>query len=381
VKIPLLDLRPQHEPLHKELLAAIERVICENGFILGPEVAALEARVAADCKARFAVGVSSGTDALLVSLMGLGVKVGDEVITTPYSFFATAGAIARLGARPVFVEIDPATYNIAPEGIEQAITDRTQAILPVHLYGQCADMEPILEIAKRRNIAVIEDAAQAIGAEYKDGRRAGGMGDLGCFSFFPSKNLGAMGDGGMVVTNDPILAERVRVLRVHGSAPKYYHAILGGNFRLDAIQAAVLNVKINHLNAWTQQRQENAQRYAQYFSSLTDAGKVWLPQAIYGEGRHAYNQYVVRVRRRDALRGYLTERGIGTEVYYPVPLHLQDCFRDLGYRKGDFPEAERAAGETLALPIYPGLTAIQQEEVVDAIQSFYATGHSERMNR
>jgi dTDP-4-amino-4,6-dideoxygalactose transaminase len=379
MQVPLLDLAPQHEPLHKELLAAIEQVLRANAFILGEEVSTLETRMAARCQTRFAIGVSSGTDALLIALMGLGVGAGDEVITTPYSFFATAGAIARLGARPVFVEIDPQTYNIAPDRIESAITERTKAILPVHLYGQCADMGPILEIAQRRHLAVIEDAAQAIDAEYADGRRAGGMGDVGCFSFFPSKNLGCLGDGGMVVTNDPALAERLRILRVHGGAPKYYHAILGGNFRLDTIQAAVLNVKLNHLDAWVKQRRDNAQRYTQAFTQrgLVEKGIVSLPQAVYengengGESRHVYNQYVIRVKQRDALRAYLTAQGIGTEVYYPVPLHLQPCFASLGYQPGDFPEAERAARETLALPIYPGLSPAQQEWVVDAIQAFY----------
>ncbi len=372
MNVPLLDLAPQHEPLHKELLAVMERVMRANAFILGPEVEALEARIAADCKTRFAVGVSSGTDALLVSLMALGVGVGDEVITTPYSFFATAGAMVRLGARPVFVDIDPLTCNIAPHAIESVITRKTKALLPVHLYGQCADMEPIIAIAKRHRLAVIEDAAQAIGAEYSGGGRAGGMGDLGCFSFFPSKNLGAMGDGGMVVTDDPTLAEQVRILRVHGGAPKYYHSVIGGNFRLDAMQAAVLNVKINYLDVWMKQRQENAARYGRLLTARGLADRVLLPAAVYGAERHVYNQYVVRAQKRDDLRAHLTARGIGTEVYYPAPLHLQPCFHALGYQKGDFPEAERAAHETLALPIYPGLTPSQQEQVVDAIHAFYA---------
>ncbi len=375
--VPLLDLSAQHQPIQAELLAAMQRVLESQAFILGPEVTKLEERVAAYSKARFGIGVSSGTDALLVALMALDFKPGDEVITTPYSFFATAGAITRLGGRPVFVDIDPVTFNIDPLKLERAVTPKTKAIIPVHLYGQCADMAPIMALAAARGLAVIEDAAQAIGAEYKDGRRAGSIGTVGCFSFFPSKNLGALGDGGMVVTSDPDVAERLRVLRVHGSKPKYYHKFIGGNFRLDSIQAAVLNVKLNYLDGWTRRRQENARRYVGLFQSsgLTGRPGVVLPRAAYEESGtphfHIYNQFVVRVSRRDELMAYLKQQGIGSEIYYPVPFHLQECFQYLGHKAGDFPESERAAKETLALPIYPELSADQQEQVVAAIAQWF----------
>lgn len=375
--IPLLDLSAQHQPIHAELMAAIEQVVSSQAFVLGPEVTKLEERIAAYTQARAGIGVSSGTDALLVALMALDIGPGHEVITSPYSFFATAGVIVRVGARPVFVDIDPATYNIDPARIERAITPNTKAMIPVHLYGQCADMAPIVSIAQRHRLHVIEDAAQAIGADYVDGRRAGSIGIVGCFSFFPSKNLGAMGDGGMVVTNDLDLAERIRVLRVHGSKPKYYHRVIGGNFRLDSIQAAVLNVKLNYLDDWTRRRQENAARYRALFqdTGLTDKPGIVLPEARYqGAGmnhHHIYNQFVIRVPRRDQLATHLTQQGIGNEIYYPVPFHMQECFRSLGYKEGDFPESERAAKETLALPIYQGLTADQQAAVVQAIRAFY----------
>jgi dTDP-4-amino-4,6-dideoxygalactose transaminase len=309
--------------------------------------------------------------------MALGIGPGDEVITTAYSFFATAGAIARLGAKPVFVDIDPVTFNIDPEKIETAITPKSKAILPVHLFGQAADMEPILKVAEAYRLALVEDAAQAIGAEYKDRRRAGSMGTVGCLSFFPSKNLGALGDGGMVLTKDPDLAERIKCLRVHGSKPKYHHKIIGGNFRLDTMQAAVLTVKLRYLDYWTKRRQENARRYKALFrqSNLTTEAGISLPEAVYEEltlpHYHIYNQYVIRVPERDALMVYLRQRGIGTEVYYPVPFHLQECFQYLGNKEGDFPEAERAARTTLALPIYPELTSAQQETVVEAIRRFH----------
>ncbi len=375
--VPLLDLRAHHEPLYKELLAAIEQTLQSQAFILGPEVGKLEERVASYCQARAGIGVSSGTDALLVALMALEIGSGDEVVTTPYSFFATAGAIVRLGAKPVFADIDPVTYNIDPGKLEKAVTPRTKAIIPVHLYGQCADMAPILGIAVLHRLHVIEDAAQAIGAEYLDGRRAGSMGTVGCLSFFPSKNLGALGDGGMVVTNDADVAERIRILRVHGSKPKYYHKLIGGNFRLDALQAAVLNVKLNYLDGWTARRQENAARYEDLFrqSGVIERAGVGIPQAVYRQARvshyHIYNQFVLRTPNRDRLMAHLKQKGIGTEVYYPVPFHLQECFRVLGYKEGDFPEAERAAKETLALPIYPELTPAQQEQIVSAIRDFY----------
>jgi len=374
--VPLLDLKAHHEPLHKEVMAAIEQTFRSQAFILGPEVSKLEERVASYCQTSHGIGVSSGTDALLIALMAIGIGPGDEVITTPYSFFATAGAVARLGAKPVLVDIDPRTYNIDPSKIGKAITSKTKAMIPVHLYGQCADMAPILDLAQRRNLKVIEDAAQAIGAEYRDGRRAGGLGTVGCLSFFPSKNLGALGDGGMVVTNDQELAERIKVLRVHGGKPKYYHKMIGGNFRLDTIQAAVLNVKLNYLDDWTRRRQENARRYETLFqqSGLVQKGKVRLPAPVYRESRakhyHIYNQFVLRVEKRNDLMASLKQKGIGTEMYYPVPFHSQECFRYLGHKEGDFPESERAANETVAIPIYPELTAGQQSEVVNAINSF-----------
>jgi len=363
MQTPLLDLKAQYAALRDEIHAAIERVVESQQFILGPEVEALEEEVATYSHCRYGVGVSSGTDALLVSLMAIGLQPGDEVITTPYTFFATAGSIARLGARPVFVDIDPQTYNLDPAKLETAITPRTRAIMPVHLFGQMADMDPILVVAERHDLYVIEDAAQAIGAEYK-GRRAGSLGHLGCFSFFPSKNLGGFGDGGMVVTNDPDLADRVRLLRGHGARPKYYHKVVGGNFRLDALQAAVLRVKLKHLDAWTAVRQRNAERYRQLF---TAAGvDVGLPCDA-GYGRHIYNQFVIRSRRRDALMAHLKAHGVGCEIYYPAPLHLQECFADLGYKVGDFPASEQAAQETLAIPIYPELSEAQQETVVRAV--------------
>jgi len=375
--VPLLDLKAHHEPIQQEIMAALQQTFLSNAFILGQDVGKLEERVATYCQAKYGIGVTSGTDALLLALMALGVGPGDEVITSPYSFFATAGVVARLCAKPVFVDIDPSTYNIDPSQIERAVTSRTKAIIPVHLYGQCADMAPIMELARRHNLSVIEDAAQAIGSEYRDGRRACSMGTVGCLSFFPSKNLGCLGDGGMVVTNDPVLAERMRILRVHGSHPKYYHKLIGGNFRLDTIQAAVLNVKLNYLDSWTKRRQENADRYRTWFlqSGLLQKGHVQLPEAVYRDSGarhyHIYNQFVLRVDRRDDLIAYLRHKEIGAEIYYPVPFHLQECFQYLSHKEGDFPESERAAKETIAIPIYPELTIAQQTEVAEAIASFY----------
>jgi len=372
VTVPLLDLKAQYETIKDEIREAIDRVLESQRFIMGPEVEALEEEVAAYSQTKYGIGVSSGTDALLVSLMAIGVGPGDEVITTPYTFFATAGAIARLCAKPVFVDIDPLTYNINPAKIEAAITPRTKAIIPVHLYGQMADMDPIMDIAERYGLYVIEDAAQAIGAEYK-GRRAGSIGHLGCFSFFPSKNLGGFGDGGMVVTNDPDLAEKVRVLRVHGAKPKYYHHVVGGNFRLDAIQAAVLRVKLRYLDEWTAARQRNAERYQQLFKEtglLEGENTIILPYDA-GWGRHIYNQFVIRVvEKRDELKTYLRKNGIGCEVYYPVPLHLQQCFLQFGYKKGDFPVSEQAARETLALPVFPELGEKAAKRVIAVIKEF-----------
>ncbi|MBA3532352.1 MAG: DegT/DnrJ/EryC1/StrS family aminotransferase [Ardenticatenales bacterium] len=379
--VPLLDLKAQYEVLREEIRASIDRVIESQHFILGPEVEALEREVALYSQCRFGIGVSSGTDALLVALMAVGIEAGDEVITTPYTFFATAGTIARLGAVPVFVEIDPESYNLDPAAIEAAITPRTRAIVPVHLFGQMADMDPIMELAEKHKLYVIEDAAQAIGAEYK-GRRAGSIGHLGCFSFFPSKNLGGFGDGGMVTSNDPTLAERVKLLRAHGAYPKYYHKFVGGNFRLDALQAAVLRVKLPHLDSWTEARQRNADTYRRLFreaglvienaddQSLAGQRGIILPKAA-ADGRHIYNQFVIRSDRRDALLSHLKERQIGTEVYYPVPMHVQECFAELGHKDGDFPVSERAALESLALPIYPELTEEMQRVVVEAIVEFH----------
>lgn len=373
MNVPLLDLKAQHDPIRKDLLAAMERVLDQNNFILGREVGELETQVAAYSGTRFAVGVSSGTDALLAALMALDIKPGDEVITTPLSFFATVGAIVRLGARPVFVDIDPVTYNLDPNRLEAAVTPQTRAVIPVHLYGQCADMIPILQVAEAHRLAVVEDAAQAIGAEYKDGRRAGSMGTAGCFSFFPSKNLGGLGDGGMVVTNDEALAERLRVLRVQGGKPKYYHRVLGGNFRLDTLQAAVLGVKLPYLDRWTALRQRHADLYESLFRSLEVESKfgVRLPQAVYKQNGvrhyHIYNQFVMGVPRRERLREHLKSNGIGTEIYYPVPLHLQECLRSFGYQEGDYPEAERACRDLVALPIYPELNEDQQHFVAQTL--------------
>lgn len=379
--VPLLDLKAQYGTIRDEIRAAIDRVLESQNFILGPEVEALEREVAAYSQCAHGIGVSSGTDAILISLMAIGIKPGDEVITCPYAFFSTAGSIARLGARAVFVDIDPGTYTINPAAIEAVITDQTRAIMPVHLYGQMADMDPIMDIARRHHLYVIEDAAQAIGAEYYT-RRAGSIGHLGCFSFFPSKNLGGVGDAGMVTTQDPQLADRLYLLRNHGHRPKYYNKLIGGNFRLDAIQAAVLRVKLRYLDQWTRARQGNAATYQHLFaeagSSVVDFKDgarfpeqgILLPVETAGR-RHIYNQFVMRSARRDALLTYLRSRGVGTEVYYPVPLHLQECFVDWGYEKGDFPMSECASAQTLALPIYPELTKPMQMVVVNTIADFH----------
>jgi dTDP-4-amino-4,6-dideoxygalactose transaminase len=392
--VPLLDLKAQYATIREEVREAVDRVMESQHFILGPEVEALEREVAAYSGCEYGIGVSSGSDALLVALMAIDLKPGDEVITPTYTFFATAGAVARLGAKPVFVDVDPLTYNVEPSALEAAITERTRAIIPVHLYGQMADMDPIMELARRHNLTVIEDAAQAIGSEYK-GRRAGSIGHFGCFSFFPSKNLGGFGDGGMVTANDPELADRVKLLRNHGYRPKYYNKVVGGNFRLDALQAAVLRVKLKHLDGWTEARQRNAARYRDLFneaelsvspdssaqsqpgagagtsSPLAGVAGVVLPFEA-PERRHIYNQFVIRGDRRDELMAFLKARKIGTEIYYPVPMHQQECFAGLGNRAGDFPESERAAAETLALPIYPELTAEMMQAVVGAVADFYA---------
>ncbi len=364
IKVPLLDIPASYPEILKPVEGGISKVVRSGRFILGSAVESLEKEIAEYCQSEYAVGVSSGTDALIIALMACDIGYGDEVITTPYSFFATAGSISRLGARPVFVDIDPDTYNINPHQIKEKITPNTKAILPVHLYGQCADMDPILEIAKTHNLKVIEDAAQAIGSEYKS-RRAGSLGDIGCFSFFPSKNLGAFGDGGIVTTSSVQLYEKIKILRAHGSKPKYFHKWIGGNFRLDALQAAVVSAKLPFLEGWTKKRRSNAGFYTSHLKKLA----LSLPQEIFP--RHIYNQYVVRVPGiRDNLRKYLQEQSIASEIYYPVPLHLQECFADLGFKSGDLPEAERAAQETLALPIFPELSMIQLETLVNAISNF-----------
>lgn len=413
MKVPLLDLKTQYQGIKKEIKEAVEEVFESQQFILGPKVEALEESVADYCGCKYAVGVSSGTDGLLIALMAAGIGTGHGVITTPYTFFATSGSIVRAGARPLFVDIDPATFNVDPVGIrklieaecrfdpatEQLVHRQTatviRAIMPVHLYGQCADMDPILKLAKEYHLLLLEDGAQAIGAEYLSGNkytmRAGSMGKFGCFSFFPTKNLGGCGDGGMVTTHDRDSAEKLRVLRVHGSKPKYYHQLVGGNFRLDALQAAVLLVKLKYLDGWTAKRREHASHYNSLFqqSGLVEKGFITPPRSVW-EGRfskrvsnpksavpnpqfngHIYNQYVIRAQTRDELRAYLIEQGIGTEIYYPISLHQQECFAQLGYSKADFPESEKAALTTLALPIYPELKPAQLAYVVERIYSFY----------
>ena len=368
VKVPLLDLQAQYQPLREELLRAITRVCDSQRFIMGPEIAGLEDEMALMLGVRHAIAVSSGTDALLLALMALGVAPGDEVITPTYSFFATAGAVVRLGARPVLVDIDEATFNLDAERLPEKITPRTKAILPVHLFGLSADMDPILDIAARAHVPVVEDAAQAIGATYKS-RVLGGLGAAGCFSFFPSKNLGAFGDAGLLTTNDDGLAKQARLLRTHGMEPRYYHHAVGANFRMDALQAAVLRVKAPHLARWTAGRRANADRYRLLFRDAGLLDRVSLPVEP-PDRRHIYNQFVIRTPDRDGLRKHLDERGIDSEIYYPVPFHMQPCFSSLGHRRGDFPIAERAAQESLALPIYGELPPTQQEAVVAAVADF-----------
>jgi len=375
MKVPLLDLQAQYATIRDEVRAAVDRVFETQQFVLGPEVEALETEIARYSQAQFAIGCASGSDALLLALMSCGVGRGDEVITSPFSFFATASAIVRLGARPVFVDIDESTYNINPTLVAGAITDRTKTIVPVHIYGQCAEMDPLIELGRNRGIPVIEDAAQAIGAEDQS-RRAGSMGAIGCFSFYPSKHLGGAGDGGMLVTNDREHAQRLRKLRVHGEERKYFHELVGINSRLDALQAVVLRAKVPHLDDWTNARQRNVQQYESMFSEAGLTDQIDLPFVRSG-ARHIFHLFVIRVRndRRDALRAYLGEHGIGAEVYYPVPLHLQRCFSSLGYTEGDFPASERAARETLALPVYPELTDEQRHFVVNTVRQFFSKKH------
>lgn len=386
MRVPLLDLKPQYHSLKKELDEAIIRVAESQYFIMGPELTEMEKKFQQYLNVKHAWGVSSGTDALLLALMALDIKPGDEVIVPTYSFFATAGVVSRLFATPVFVENDPVTFNIDPKDIEKKITKKTKAIIPVHLFGQSAEMDEIMKIAEAHNLYVIEDAAQAIGTQYKDGRFVGTIGHIGCFSFFPSKNLGGYGDGGLIITNDDKLSEIIRIKRVHGGEPKYYHKVIGGNFRLDALQAAVLRVKLPHLQSWTEKRQQNAKRYNQLFieaglaeetgrTKFDNKNKVLLPKAVYEnsgvKNYHIYNQYKIRVEKRDALREFMTKHEIGTEIYYPVPFHLQECFADLGYKKGDFPISEFSANTSIALPIYPELTDEQLQYVVSTIKKFF----------
>jgi len=412
MKIPLLDLKAQYQTIKDEIKESMEEVLDSQHFILGPKVEALEEAVASYCGSKYGVGLSSGTDALLIAMMVKGIGPGQGVITVPYTFFSTAGCVYRLGARPFFVDIDPLTYNMDPDAIKTFIEvecnfdsssgalvhktsgTRIRAVIPVHLYGQCAEMDRIMAMARGYNLVVIEDGAQAIGTEYpytKIGkpRRAGSMGHFGCFSFFPSKNLGGFGDGGMVTTSDEEMAEKLKILRAHGAKPKYYHHLVGGNFRLDALQAAVLLVKLKYLDTWTDKRRQNAAYYNSLFqqSGLVEKGFINPPKAVWESGSatnpkseirnpkltgHIYNQYVIRAKRRDELRAYLGEHGVGTEIYYPLPLHLQACFAELGYKAGDFLESEKAAAETLALPIYPELEPAQQEYVAARVNSFYA---------
>jgi len=395
MKVPLLDLKPQYKSLKKEIDEAILRTAESQYFILGPEVERMEKNICEYLSCKYAIGVSSGTDALLIALMAIDIKPSDEVIIPTYSFFATAGVISRLNAKPVFTDVDPVTFNIDPKDFEKKITSRTKAVIPVHLYGQSCDMDSIIQIASQHNIKIIEDAAQAIGAQYKDGRFAGTIGDIGCFSFFPSKNLGCFGDGGMVTTNNKELAEKLFILRVHGGQQKYYHKIIGGNFRLDAIQAAVINVKLPHLNSWSASRRKNAELYRKLFIEselseeegklfLDNKNRVLLPKAVYKPNSksetqnpesnlvnyHIYNQYIIRVEKRNELKEFLAKNEIATEIYYPVPFHLQECFANLGYKKGDFPVSESLADTVLALPIYPELSNDQINFVVEKISEF-----------
>ncbi|MCX6173531.1 MAG: DegT/DnrJ/EryC1/StrS family aminotransferase [Ignavibacteriales bacterium] len=385
MKVPLLDLKPQYLSLKKEIDEAVQRVIDSQYFIMGPDIQKLEEEICRYLKCKKAIGVSSGTDALLLALMALDIQPGDEVIVPTYSFFATAGVVARLNAIPVFVDCDPVTFNIDPKKIEERITSKTKVIIPVHLYGQSAEMVEIMLIAKKHNIKVVEDAAQAIGTQYKDGRFVGTIGDIGCFSFFPSKNLGGFGDGGIVTTNDEALAEKLRIMRVHGMEQSYYHKVVGGNFRLDALQAAVLRVKLPRLDSWSSKRRENASAYTKYFIeeglavgegllNFDDKNKVLLPKAIYQntghKNFHIYNQYIIRVQNRNALLEFMKKKEVGCAIYYPVPFHRQECFAYLNCKDAEFPNSNSAAEDSLALPIYPELSNEQIKYVVDSISEF-----------
>lgn len=368
-RVPLLDLKAQYAQIKDEIIPAVNEVMETQYFIGGPKLKAFEEHVADYCHVPYALGVSSGTDALILALMALDIQPGDEVIVPVYSFFATAGCVSRLHATPVFVDIDPVTYNMDPQKLEAAITDKTRAIIPVHLYGQVADMAAITQIAHKHNIAIVEDGAQAIGAEDANGNRAGTFGDIGCFSFFPSKNLGAFGDGGLVTTQDKNLLDKMTYLKNHGANPKYYHKMVGGNFRLDALQAVVLDIKLHYLDQWTKARQENAEYYKKGIQSRGLDGDVITPTTVPGN-RHIYNQFIIRSTKRDALLTHLRSKNIGCEIYYPVTFNNQECFSYLGYKKGQFPHAEKAALETLAIPIYPELTMEQKEYVLDSLEEF-----------
>lgn len=385
MKVPLLDLKPQYLSLKKEIDEAVQRVIDSQYFIMGPDIAKLEEEICQYLGCKKAIGVSSGTDALLLALMALEIQPGDEVIVPTYSFFATAGVVARMNAIPVFVDCDPVTFNIDPKMIEEKITLKTRAIIPVHLYGQSARMKEIMTIANKNNLFVIEDAAQAIGTQYKNGKFVGTIGDIGCFSFFPSKNLGGFGDGGIVTTNNEALGEKMRIQRVHGMEPKYYHKMMGGNFRLDALQAAVLRVKLPHLDSWSAKRRENADTYTKYFINaglaveegkivFDSENKVLLPKAVYKnsgfKNYHIYNQYIIRVEKRNSLIDHLRKNEIGCEIYYPVPFHRQECFAYLKCKDGDYPISNSAANDSIALPIYPELNNEQIKFVVDSIAEF-----------
>jgi dTDP-4-amino-4,6-dideoxygalactose transaminase len=370
--VPLLDLNVHYEKLWDEVQEALKRVMVSKQFILGPEVKELEKEIATYCQSQYAIGCASGSDAILLALMAIDVGPGDEVITTPYTFFATVGSIVRLGAKPVFVDIDESTFNLDVKGLERAINEKTKAIMPIHLFGQCADMSEINQLASASNLAVIEDAAQAIGAEYK-GKRAGSLGTMAAFSFYPSKNLGGAGDGGMLTTDDPALAEKLRALRAHGAKKKYFHDYVGLNSRLDSLQAAILRVKLNYLDEWAEKRRTNAETYRELFAKtdLLNDGKITLPLAV-ADRLHVYNQFVILAKDRDKLLGHMKEQGIGTEIYYPLPLHLQACFTGLGHKKGDFPVSEMASESSLAIPIYPELSESDQQYVVSTIAASYS---------
>jgi dTDP-4-amino-4,6-dideoxygalactose transaminase len=390
MKVPLLDLKAQYSAIKADIDRVVAEVMESQHFILGPQVQECEKAIAGYSQCAHAIGASSGTDALLMCLMAEGIGAGDEVITTPYTFFATAGAISRVGARPVFVDIDPTSYNLDCSQVAAKVTSKTRALIPVHLYGQMADMDAVMAVADKHKLVVIEDAAQAIGAEWR-GRRAGSIGHYGCLSFFPSKNLGAAGDGGMVVTNDAKRAENLTRIRAHGSKPKYYHKVVGGNFRLDTLQAGIVEAKLKYLDGWTAKRQENAQRYDRLFAAsglhIADSSRyaangsaakeqanngapqLLLPKTV--ADRHIFNQYIVRTKRRDELKTFVQDKGVATEIYYPVPMHLQECFASLGYKEGSFPQSESAAKETLALPIYPELSDAQAEYVVQSVRDFF----------